>query len=344
MKKLDKLLLKILIFSLVLFTVSVFFSKKEKNTPKAIESALLNPKYINEVALIEIQSEKSKSNDFSGLGSSITLKKQGDFWLLSKSEGKGTNEIRTLADKKIVTSLIEKASEIRKLYQISSKESDFDRLGTSENTSTTISFLKNSDNMYTKIHFGHSNPLTNRTFVRSESSKITYETENNLSQYLTTDTNYWSEGRILPEIDNPTEIIFEKFSPTQGTQESISSSKLNEKTPNFTTKSNTLLSLRHGKIKSEGELSKDQNIVPKPISALTVYDGNGRITRIEFFEEEELSVKNETGEQENSKSYWYKKSIQPSPADSQENAFAFYSENAIYELSGWTYNKISSLF
>lgn len=326
MKKLDKLLTKILIFSLILFLFSLFFQNNRRNAPKSIESALLNPKYKNEVAQIEIQIPSQNGV--------INLKKQGDFWLLVKNAGEGKTEITTFADKKLVTSLIEKACEIRKLYQISDKESDFVQLKTSENAGSTVSFTGNDNKMYTKLYFGSTNSLTNRTFVRSQGSKITYETENDLSHFLNSDTNYWSEGEILSGIiskgSNPVEISFEEKS---------TKSSLNEKSPDFAAKSTSLLSLRHGSIKDEEDyLSAMQSQNPQPTAVLTVQDGSGRSVRIEFFEIEEK------GQSESEKSYFYKKNIRPSPADSQENSFAFYSENALYEISAWTYGKIKSLF
>ena len=47
---------------------------------------------------------------------------------------------------------------------------------------------------------------------------------------------------------------------------------------------------------------------------------------------------------ESAPSYYYKKSVSPSQIDSQETAFAFYSENAVYEISSWTYERIKSVF
>ena len=335
MKKLDKLLTKILIFSIILFTFSIIFSKKEKSSPKPVESALLNPKYKNEVSEIEIQIPSQNG--------AITLKKQGDFWLLVKNEGKGTAEIRTFADKKLVTSFIEKTSEIRRLYQVSDRESDFEGLETSDNTGITANFSGNNSKMYTKLHFGSTNSITNRTFVRSEGSKITYETENDLSQFLTTDTNYWSEGEILPgDILKRTKLVEMSF------EEKSVKSTLDEKSENFVSKSGTLLSLRHGSIKSEEDfLSIMQGQNPNPAAILNAQDGSGRKIRIEFFEYEEENhsdSEREAASKDFSKSYLYKKSVIPSPAETQENAFAYYSENAFYEISAWTYDKIRAQF
>lgn len=329
MKKLDKLLTKILIFSLILFLFSFFFTKARRNAPKSIESALLNPKYKNEIAQIEIQ--------ITSQNGAITLKKQGDFWLLVKNAGEGKAEITTFADKKLLTSLIEKACEIRKLYQISDKESDFDQLKTSENTARTVTFTGNNDKMYTKLHFGAANSLTNRTFVRSQGSKITYETENDLSQFLNSDTNYWSQGEILAGLlDERANLVEITFKKQDFPKKSVNrDSKLDEKSPDFNAKSNTLVSLRHGSIQSMWDDRSLKTLSPDSI--LTAQSGNGRQIELRFFK-----ISNpETNEE----SYFYTRSLKPSPVvDSQENSFAFYSENAVYEISAWTYDRIIALF
>ena len=329
MTKLNKLLFKILLASILLFAFSLVFSRKGKSEPKSLESALLNPKYKNEVAQIDIQIPSQNG--------AITLKKQGDFWLLVKNAGEGKTEITTFADKKLVTSLIEKACEIRKLYQISDKESDFDQLKTSENTASTVSFIGNNDKMYTKLHFGSTNPLTNRTFVRSQDSKITFETENDLSDFLNSDTNYWSEGEILAGLlDERANLVEISFKKQDFSKKSVNrGSKLDEKSPDFNAKSNTLVSLRHGSIQSMGDDHSLKTLSPDSI--LTAQSGNGRQIELRFFK-----ISNpETNEE----SYFYTRSLKPSPVvDSQENSFAFYSENAVYEISAWTYDRIISLF
>ncbi len=323
MTKLNNFLLKILLASILIFGLSLIFSRNEKSAPKALESALLNPKYKGEVNMITIQAqEKSDSTNKKG-NSQITLKKQGDFWLFLKSTEESNEEICAIADTKIIDSLIEKAASLRSLYKITDKERDYLSLGVSENTGRTLAFSKNNDKLYTKIHFGHSDSLKNRIYFRSEASKITYECENDFQQYLTTETNYWSEGKIIPEIKNPVQITV-KMNESSIAQSS-KMKRLDEKSPEFVSKSNSLLSLRHGKIWSETTINSENYI-----STLTVQDGSGRLAKLDFF-------KIQKGDD---KSYFYRKSIQPSPVDSQQNIFAFYSEKAAYEISAWTYEKI----
>lgn len=323
MTKLNNFLLKILLASILIFGLSLIFSRNEKSAPKALESALLNPKYKGEVNMITIQAqEKSDSTNKKG-NSQITLKKQGDFWLFLKSTEESNEEICAIADTKIIDSLIEKAASLRSLYKITDKERDYLSLGVSENTGRTLAFSKNNDKLYTKIHFGHSDSLKNRIYFRSEASKITYECENDFQQYLTAETNYWSEGKIIPEIKNPVQISFKTNEGSVG--QPSKTITMDEKSASFSTKSKALLSLRHGQIWSETTINSENYI-----STLTVQDGSGRLAKLDFF-------KIQKGDDE---SYFYRKSIQPSPVDSQENIFAFYSEKAAYEISAWTYEKI----
>ena len=315
MKNLDKILIKFLILSLILFVFSLFFSKNGKNTPKAIDSAILNPKHSSEISQIEINVPYQEDG-------SIIFKKQGNFWLLEKDLPSG-EKIISQADSAIIESFIKNSSKIRKLYKVSDKSSDYESFSVSENSGIAVSFAGKNSKMYTKVHFGHSDSLKNRIYFRSEASKITYECENDFQQYLTTETNYWSEGKIIPEIKNPVQISFKINESSVG--QPPKATTLDEKSASFSTKSKALLSLRHGKIWPETTINSENYI-----STLTVQDGSGRIAKLDFF-------KIQKGDDE---SYFYRKSIQPSPVDSQENTFAFYSEKAAYEISAWTYEKI----
>lgn len=315
MKNLDKILIKFLILSLILFVFSLFFSKNGKNTPKAIDSAILNPRHSSEISQIEISFPLQEDG-------SIILKKQGDFWLLEKDLPSG-EKIISQADSAIIESFIKNSSKIRKLYKVSDKSSDYESFSVSENSGIAVSFTGNNSKMYTKVHFGHSDSLKNRIYFRSEASKITYECENDFQQYLTAETNYWSEGKIIPEIKNPVQITVKMNESSVG--QPSKTIILDEKTSGFSSKSKALLSLRHGQIWSETTINSANYI-----STLTVQDGSGRLAKLDFF-------KIQKGDDE---SYFYRKSIQPSPVDSQENIFAFYSEKAAYEISAWTYEKI----
>lgn len=318
MQKLNKRLVKLLILSAALFVFSIFFSNKGRNAPKSTESVLFNPKYLNETDSVIITVKKESGDEV------LTIKKEGDFWLLKKQDEKG-NELCTFADIKLVSSFFERLCEFRKLYKVSDKEKDFSALATDENNALSISFTNRSGKDFPSLYFGHQNQITGRIFLRSGESKTTYESQNNLSQFLTTDLNYWAEGEILSGINNPLTITL-----SQGE----SSKAIDEKTEGFEAKKRSLLSLRHGKIISEKAL---EEILDKgkmfADSFFKAQDGSGRIAVLTFFKAEE-----------GGESIYYTRKVTPSPAESSENTFVLYSENCAYEISEWTYHKIISIF
>ena len=320
MTKENRLLFKILLVSVLIFAFSLIFSKKDRNAAKSVESAILNPSHKSEVSLIEIGTGESGA---------ITLKKQGDFWLLSK-EGEKGQTICTIADSKIINSLIENAAKIRKMYTISDKEADQDTFGLSDTLGTSISFLKNAENLCTKVHFGYEDSLKNRIYLRSYNNTSIYECENDFHQFLYAETNYWSEGEIFPEIENPVKITLKINEGSEVSPEKTLT--LDEKSPNFAQKTGTLLSLRHGNISEPKDNSHEETGKSgKSRAILTIQDGNGRIARLTFYALQDGS-------------YFYTKNVTPSEIDSQETRFALYSENAAYEISEWTYKRIISLF
>ncbi|MBQ4377747.1 MAG: DUF4340 domain-containing protein [Treponema sp.] len=315
MKTFEKKLLKIFLASVLIFILSVIFSKNQKNAQRPVETALLNPGFSSDVSSVLI-TKKSVSGV-----SEVRIEKQGDFWLLSENDG-----ICSFADSKIVNSLIENAAKLRKIYKISGEYKDFVRLGVDDDGGSLITFSEKNGKTFSKIYFGLENQLKNRIYFRVDTGKTAYETENDFSQYLTVDLNYWAEPEIFPEIKNPVAISFS----------GENNYSLDEKSRGFASVSHTLLSLRHGKICGNFE---DFPELKNPASSLTVQDGEGRISKIEFFEKIE---KNSTADGEIEKSYFYKKSILAAEIDAQENIFAFYSQNAVYEISLWTFERIKN--
>ncbi|WP_294429981.1 DUF4340 domain-containing protein [uncultured Treponema sp.] len=320
MKKIDCILLKILPVSIILFALSLVFSPERANSQKAEESAVLNQKYRNEVRKIVISRKNADSTD-----ELLEMTRHGDFYLLSDMDSK----ITCLANSKLISSLLENAVKIRKFYRLSQKSSDAEKFLTDESSSIVVSFYASGEEPVSKIYFGAEDALKNRIYLRSHKSNVVYECENDFHQYLNTELDYWAEGKIFAEAENPVQIGFEILSENEKLPET---KKIDEKSGDFQKKSAYLLELRHGKI---------VDMIPssaKKISVLSVYSGNGRISRLDFYE-----VKNGMGEEEQ-ESYFYTKSVIPSQIDGQENSFAFYSENAVYEVSAWTFGRICDLF
>lgn len=307
MRNTDKILCGILALSFGIFILSTIFQNKEKSSPKAVESAILNQKYKDDVSVIKIENHAR--------GSSIKIERRGELHLLSaEKDGKS---ITAPADSTIVNSLLEKAAKIRKFYKISDKTADQEIFSVSETNSDSISFIGKDGSLYTKVRFGHSDSLTGRIYARPEGSKTIYEIEDEFRQYLSQETNYWSDGRIMGEIKNPVSVTFVREGKT---------ALMDEKTEGFSARAGSLLSLRHGQVFPE-----DTTEGMRAISSIFVQDGNGRTALIKFYER--IGGLGADGDV----SYFYTKKIGPGETDSKETASALRSESACYEISEWTY-------
>ena len=306
MKKTNSILTKILAAVLVIYIFSVIFANKERSKPRALESALLNPKYESEIKKIVISKINIQGNE----EEAISILRHGDFFLAS------SNTLCTVADSKIIHALLERVLKVRSLYKISDKD-DYKKNGREY---VNFSFLGANDTVCSNVQFFDENMLTGRITVTSDSATDMYETENDFNQFLSCDINYWSEGLIAPEIKKPVQLLFQ-----EGKKPRFS---IDEKSEKFLSVSETVLAIRHGRISAAVDFGAAS-------STLWLSDESGRIARIEFFESSDAAFDGE-------KSYFYRKTVTPSAFDSQENAFSFYSENALYEISLWTYEKIKN--
>lgn len=287
MTKLNKKLIILTSISFFIFLFSIFFSKSEKSSPKSLQTALLNPNYKESVSKITIGSK----ND------SIFLEKKSDFWFANNS---------VLVDSKLVETLISNSSKIRDIFKISENESDFEKLELSNSNSVFIEF-SDSEKSFSKIFFGISDSLSNRIVFRTEQKSESYETENNFSQFLTFDLNYWSAGEIFYEIKNPQTVKLTLFNEDNSVQKTKS---FNSSDENFSSVSHNILSIRHGSI-FFNEINNDAKI----IAILECHDGNGKIAIVEILKNNnEYLVRNK------------------------------FSNNLTYEISEWTFKKIIEIF
>ena len=274
-----------------------------------METALLNQKYLSQINQIQISGKNEES---------LTLKKSGDFWLLYLKKNDSANSLCTLADGKIINSLLDKACKIRNIYLLSKNPSSYPSFALDDEGAFSLSFFKNDNSLCTKIYFGSSNSLTNRIYFRSQGKENVYECQNDFSQYLNFESSYWAEGRILSEIEKIQKVTGEiKGEVKNSSKENIS---------DFDFRSEKFLSLRHGKI-----FLRDSLPLSQPILKIRVEGGNSRLVSLNFYQGEENL-------------YFYTKNVLPSPEDSQENAFALYSDNGAYEISQWTYERIKESY
>jgi hypothetical protein len=182
MNRNEKAVTAAFILSAALYAFSFTPAVSGRHKEKQIESALMNPKYENDVSEITITS---------GSHSVALERNNSGIWI-----GKSGN--RTFpAEQKTVSNMIQRLIKIRSMYKISDNPRQYNDLGLSENDSVSIEYKINS-NMSTIVYFGGQNYEQTRRYMRSQSSKTSYEIESDLDTYLTVSESFWADPYIIP--------------------------------------------------------------------------------------------------------------------------------------------------
>lgn len=297
-KRLNRILFVLALLSVALFVFSLFFSKSERTAPKPSSSALLNPNNVEKIDSIKI----------SVRGTEVLLSKSDDFWHI-RSENSKSN---SLVDTKLVSALISNASRIREIYKISSDKNDFSALGLSGGSA--ISFLSGGEPLSAVI-FGISDALSGRIAFRTFDGTESYETEDDFSQFLTVDADYWIAGEFFYEIAsaNSSAETIKLVCPEKNID-----FKINSSDSRFPDISHSVMSLRHGKV---CDLKKDG---ARKIAEIEVHSGNGEISVAEIWES--------------------KASAEPESLFVTKKSTVKIGDDSAYELSEFTFNRIIEIF
>lgn len=197
MRRNEKAAVSVFIISAVLYAFSFTPAVKGRHKEKQIQSALMNPKYENDVSEIIITSGSS----------SVTLKDNDSGIWIGES---GTSTFP--AEQETVSNMIQHLIKVRSMYKISDNIRQYHSLGLSESDAVTIQY-KIKDNMSTKIYFGGQNYENTRRYMRSQSSKISYEIESDIDTYLNVSENFWSDPYIIPRnMISDSDIIMQRVS------------------------------------------------------------------------------------------------------------------------------------
>ncbi len=274
--KCQKILLISACASFVLFLFSFKFTFTQN---KPIQSALLNPSYRTKIQTLIIQTPSQI----------VTLSKKENQWECS------VYDTVTFADTKTVENLIKNLTKIRNMYKISDKIAAKSELNLTEESANIITVIDSNQIPVTKLYFGSEDSLTSRINVTTEKGKISYETHNDISPFLTADLDFWTTGEIFFAIKNPSNL-------------SLTKDELH-----------TLLSLRHGNVLNHASLST----ALKPVFSATIFGQYESSHRLDFYYE-----KTSEGD-----IYYYTQKISPE----------IINDNAVYELSTYTFDKIKSL-
>ena len=202
----------------------------KSSNKKAFKTALLNPKYKNEVTSIELSQGNSQ----------IFLEKISDFWTVKTTQ----NDFSAPADSKRIENLLEQLSNIINVYKISDKITKSNALG-----------FKNSDSFYIKCNykdtfseyfFGAQDFSKNFRYFMTGKTTAVFQTANQFEAFLTASERYWTEPEIISKtitknisISDIQRIIINDFQNTR---------ILTPESKNFKDYATDLLNLRHGGI------------------------------------------------------------------------------------------------
>lgn len=217
-----------------------------------------------------------------------------------------------VADGKMLDSLVARLSKPRTVYKIADDYKSVMSHDLDEVLPFSLSFFDGDGNGLSEILFFASDFLTGRMSFASVRSKVLYESEDDVFSFLSADLNVWAAGEICAGIADPVLITFS--SPS-------ASGSVAEGEEGFADAARELLGVRHGRIAEAGPFSAP------PALEVAVHGGNGRIVRVRVF--------SEGGD------FFLSRMVVPSVVfDSGETAAGFLRENAVYEISGWTYSRL----
>ncbi|AEE16721.1 DUF4340 domain-containing protein [Treponema brennaborense] len=313
----------------LLYAASFFAGTGTKSRPRAVRSALLNPKYADTVAGVTI----SRAGQTAAVS-----KREGDVWI-------GTADgIAFPVESKTVAELLETVKKIRNMYIISDDYTDktgrSDPFQLAEHSAYRLDFTLADGSVRPSLYFGANDYTGRRIYCRTSQSDTVYETEDDLFPRLKTDAKSWADMRLIPQsltgALEPSAV--QRIRITGG----ASARTLTPKDASFQDTARRILSARAGAIipdpDSRAGLANTRAAAPANVSAeaarITVDAGDGTVVTLAFFPARE-SAETDT--------YYVVPHIEPGPARNGA-AFAETIGSCSYalEISSWTFENLIS--
>lgn len=166
-----------------------FFVKPTVDKRKSVKTALLNPKYKNEISQIQIHDSSSQ----------LFLQKNKDVWEIVDFENPF---VKLPADSKRINKMIDDFSQVIGAVQVSVKVDKSDSL-TAQNfgfddSAVEIDFFAGGESAG-EIVFGKNDFTQTKRYIKNHSSNLAYEIEDFASIYLTTSIQSWSESGLISQ-------------------------------------------------------------------------------------------------------------------------------------------------
>lgn len=179
--KFNKYLIIGCVVLVILYSFS-FFRKPTIDTRKPLKTALVNPKYKNEINQILIKNGEN----------SLNLIKNDDFWEISDLQ----NEfIKLPADSSKINAFLENLTTVIEVYKIADKKNNEENYDLGENA-FDFSFYVNGEKSG-EILFGKQDFSQTKRYVTSVSNKKIFEMEDNVENFLSVNVSLWSEPFII---------------------------------------------------------------------------------------------------------------------------------------------------
>ena len=261
------------ILLLCLYLLSFF--KPSNASRKAFKTALLNPKYKNEVTAFQF----TKKND------SVFLEKINDFWFVKNSE-KSTNMLP--ADSFLIENLINELIKVRKLYKISDQIPKNSNFGFEKDSCFYIKCIYGDS--FSEYYFGNQDfSEVFRYFMTGKNTKV-YQIDSSFESWFSSMPSFWAEKTIISKkLLNITSSQDIQSIVVNGRKYTASSSD-----ESFSSYAQNLLELRHGGILDISGEELSQLLTQNPHAEVLIELGNkNRLTLKVYKSPEKDALENE---------------------------------------------------
>lgn len=248
-----------------LYFCSFFFNRSEE---KSFDSAFLNSKY--DISKIQLFSEDRKK---------LTVYIDGKF-IYGELEEEGFLPLFFPCNPKMVQDLLEKARNVRRMYEISYKNESWKAFSLDSDSCFHLEFVNSDGKTVSSLDFGAINSSLSRIFFKTSSKENVYQTDTEIAGFLTCSPDFWAEQTLIPQqiAGNLNSSNISEIEVTSNFSEKITDMHLNGE--KLDVASDRLPRFRHGKILSAFPPDAQKG---SPLLSVSITDGTGKKFFLEFY-------------------------------------------------------------
>lgn len=329
----------------IVMTVLLIFGIIRRNSDfsgESVQSALLNEKYRDGINLIRIKFPDgyefsfNKKKDASG-GAPV--------WMCS------AGGLTFAAEEVTVGKMLDAFCVTRNFIKLSDSFSSWSQFGITEDQAVNVSFFESAagnDTLRSSLFFGRSTTDYSGVYVRNDRKPDVYRVENNVSEYLSDNADFWAELSVIGENTSHFEeksFLSISVSKAEGTE--IYTKKLyNDGSETFSSFIHTLLTLRGSGIVSSKEVEQPSS--NNLILEITAEKQDGKSICVEVFSTDDSSTSVPADVSSDAPSTSVSSAASSTTESAQYTryfvrscgtAFESYPDYFV-EISGWTYRNL----